>query len=164
MPLGGKWKLLVGNVEECDVESRHLQGCSPCLCRLRIDGLALGEQVLKVPITCRWFGLGKSSSRLSTKAWLFPTTSMVGLGEKLGMDSRITQPGWGLCWEPFFLEAVDLLKSVDDLAKGCYMWTTWDTYGRGSYVDRVWKACDVLVGFSPVGCTSIRIAVTLGYE
>jgi hypothetical protein len=25
-------------------------------------------------------------------------------------------------------------------------------------------ACDVLVGFSPVGCTLIQIAATLGYE
>jgi hypothetical protein len=30
----------VANVEECDVESRHLQGCSPRLCQLRTDGLA----------------------------------------------------------------------------------------------------------------------------
>jgi hypothetical protein len=35
-----------------------------------------------------------------------PTTSMVGSGEKLGMNPRITQPGWGLCREPFFSEAV----------------------------------------------------------
>jgi hypothetical protein len=38
------------------------------------------------------------------------------------------------------------------------------TYGRGSYVDREWKACGVLIGFSPTECTSIQIAVTLGYE
>jgi hypothetical protein len=31
---------LVGKVGECDVVSRHLQGCSPLLCRLRTDGLA----------------------------------------------------------------------------------------------------------------------------
>jgi hypothetical protein len=30
-----------GKVGECDVESRHLQGCNPHLCRLRTDGLAL---------------------------------------------------------------------------------------------------------------------------
>jgi hypothetical protein len=38
--LGGKWRPLVRKVGECDVESRHLQGCSPHLCRLRTDGLA----------------------------------------------------------------------------------------------------------------------------
>jgi hypothetical protein len=61
---------------------------------------------------------------MSTEAWLFPTTSMVGSGEKLGTDPRITQSGWELCREPFFSGAVDLFKSVDDCAKGCYMWTT----------------------------------------
>jgi hypothetical protein len=29
---------------------------------------------------------------------------------------------------------------------------------------RVGNVCDVLVGFSPAGCTSIRIAATLEYE
>jgi hypothetical protein len=43
-PLGGKWKLLVGKVGEWFVESRHLQGCSPRLCRLRTDGLALASK------------------------------------------------------------------------------------------------------------------------
>jgi hypothetical protein len=31
-------------------------------------------------------------------------------------------------------------------------------------MDRVWKACDVLVGFSPVGCTLIQITTTLRFE
>jgi hypothetical protein len=76
---------------------------------------------------------------------------------ELGTDLRITQLGWGLCREPFFSGAVNLFKSIDDSAKGCYMWTTWDTYGPGPYTDWAWKACGVLVGFSPTGCTSIRI-------
>jgi hypothetical protein len=33
--------LSVGKVGECDVASQHLQGCSPRLCRLRTDELAL---------------------------------------------------------------------------------------------------------------------------
>jgi hypothetical protein len=56
------------------------------------------------------------------EAWLFPTTSMVGSGEKLGTDTWITQLGWGSCRESF-LGAADLFKSIDDCAKGCYMWT-----------------------------------------
>jgi hypothetical protein len=40
-PVGGKRRPSVGKVEEWYVESRHLQGYSPCLCRLRTDGLAL---------------------------------------------------------------------------------------------------------------------------
>jgi hypothetical protein len=31
-------------------------------------------------------------------------------------------------------------------------------------MDRAWIARGVLVGFSPVGYTSIQIATTLGYE
>jgi hypothetical protein len=69
------------------------------------------------------YGPSKPSSRMSTEAWLFPTASMVGSGEKLGKDSWITQPGWGLCREPFFSGAVGLFKSVDDCAKVSYTWT-----------------------------------------
>jgi hypothetical protein len=38
--LGGKGRPSVGKVGDWYVKSRYLQGCSPCLCRLRIDGLA----------------------------------------------------------------------------------------------------------------------------
>jgi hypothetical protein len=31
-------------------------------------------------------------------------------------------------------------------------------------VDQAWKACGVLVRFYSVGCTSIQITTTLGYE
>jgi hypothetical protein len=54
-----------------------------------------------------------------------PTASLVGSGEKLDMDPQIGQLACcGLCWEPFFSEAVARLSSVDDFVKGCYMWTT----------------------------------------
>jgi hypothetical protein len=54
-----------------------------------------------------------------------PTTSLVGPGEKLGTAQRIGQPACsGLCREPFHSGAVALLNSIDDYAKGCYMWTT----------------------------------------
>jgi hypothetical protein len=53
--------------------------------------------------------------------------------------------------EHFFSRVVHLSNFVGDLAKCCYTWTTWDTYGRGSYVDQAWKACDVLIGFSLQG-------------
>jgi hypothetical protein len=85
--------------------------------------------------------------------------------EKLGMDLWITRPSsCGLCREPFFFGAVDLYKSVDDFIKDCYVLIAWDTYGLGPYVDWAWNVCGVLVGFSPAGCTSIRVIVTLGYE
>jgi hypothetical protein len=164
-PSGGKWRPLVGKVGEWYVAGRHLQSCSPRLCGSMTDGLA--------PVGKYWtywshagvYGPSKPSSRLSTEAWLFPTASLSIVGEKLGTDPRIGQSvRCGLCREPFFSGIVDLFKSIDDCAKGCYMWTMWDTYGLGPYVDWAWIACDVLVGFSPAGCTLIRIAATLGYE
>jgi hypothetical protein len=39
-PLAESVGPLVGKVGESDVESRHLQGCRPHLCRLRTDGLS----------------------------------------------------------------------------------------------------------------------------
>jgi hypothetical protein len=40
-PLGGKWRPLARKVGEWFVESQHLQCCSPHLCQLRTNGLAL---------------------------------------------------------------------------------------------------------------------------
>jgi hypothetical protein len=80
------------------------------------------DQVLNAPITCRWYGPDKSSSRLSTEAWLFPTTLLAVMGEKLGTGPWIGQPVCcGLCQKPFFSGAVNLLKSVDDCAKGYHI-------------------------------------------
>jgi hypothetical protein len=62
------------------------------------------EQVLNVPITCWLYGTSKPSSLSSTEAWLKPTASLVGLGEKLSTDPQIGQlTCCGLCREPFFL-------------------------------------------------------------
>jgi hypothetical protein len=142
----GKGRPSVGNVGEWYVESQHLQGCSPHLCRLRTDGLALASKYW----TCRShagdMGHGKSSSWLPTKNCLFPTASLAIMGEKMGMDPRIRRSSsCRLCWEPFFSGEVDLYKSVDNFMKGWYMWTTWDMYGQWSYADWAWKACGVLV-------------------
>jgi hypothetical protein len=107
----------------------------------------------------------KSSSLMSIEGDFTLTASMAGSGEKLGTNPWIGQPSCcGLCRESFFSGAVDLSIDVDDFMKSCYTWTTWDTYDRESYVDWAWKACDVLVRFSPVGCTLIWIASTLSYE
>jgi hypothetical protein len=78
-----------------------------------------------------------------------PTALTAVLGLKLGMDPWIGQSSCcRLGREPFFSGAVVLLNSIDDYVKGCYARTTQDTYGRGSYADRVWDMCDVLVRFS----------------
>jgi hypothetical protein len=164
-PLGAKWRLSVGKVRECFMESRHLQGSNPRLCRLMTVGLAPTSKYWTYRLHASVYEPSRPSNWLSTEAWLFPTASLVVLGEKLGTDLWISQPSCcGSCRESFFSGAVNLFKSVDDFMKGCYMLTTWDTYGWGPYVDREWKACGVLAGFSPAECTSIRIAATLRYE
>jgi hypothetical protein len=52
------------------------------------------------------------------------TASLVGSGEKMGMDLWIDQlTCCGLCQELFFLGAMTLVNSVDDYVKGCYALT-----------------------------------------
>jgi hypothetical protein len=65
---------------------------------------------------------------------------------------------------PFSREQWDLSKSIGASQKVA-------TYGdrpQEAYARRMWtgveSVCVVLVRFSPAGCTSIRIAATLGYE
>jgi hypothetical protein len=163
--LGGKWRPSVGKVGEWYVDSRHLQDCSPCLSRLRTDGLAPASKYWTYRSHAGVYESSKSSSRRQQMLGFAPTASLVGLWEKLGMDSWISQPTCcGLCREPFFTGAVTLLNFVDDYVKGRYMWTTWDMYGPGPCADWAWETCDVLVRFSPIGCTSIRITATLRHE
>jgi hypothetical protein len=58
------------------------------------------------------------------KVGFAPTASLVGSGEKLGMDPWISQlSSYRLCQEPFFSEAVALLNSVDYYVKSCYALT-----------------------------------------
>jgi hypothetical protein len=66
-------------------------------------------------------------------------------------DTQIPQPGWGLCREHFFLGAEDL---------SILLTTTQQVAIRGLSAGCIWRVDQV----SPTGCTSIRIAATLGYE
>jgi hypothetical protein len=163
-PLGGKQRQLVGKFGKWYVARRHLQSCSPHLCQLWTDGLAPVSKYWTYRSHAGVYGPSKPSSWSPTGAWITPTASLVGSGEKLDTDPRAGQPACcGLCREAFFLGVVGSVQICRCLTKGCYMWTTWDTYGPGSYADWVWKACGVLVGFSAAECTPIRIVVTLGY-
>jgi hypothetical protein len=65
---------------------------------------------------------------------------------------------------PFSREQWDPSKSVDDSSKAA-------THGdcpQEAYTGHMWtgvgSVCVMLIGFSPTGCTSIRITMTLGYE
>jgi hypothetical protein len=131
----GKWRQLVGKVGEWYVASRHLQGCSPRLCRLRTDGLA--------PVRKYW-------TYRSHAGDIGPVNLVAGCQQKLdfshcfiscyGREARYRPADWsvGVLWivsTTLLLGAVDPFKSIDDCAKGYYMWTT---YGLGSYTDWAW--------------------------
>jgi hypothetical protein len=164
-PLEERGRLSVRKGGECDVKSRYPQGCSPGLCRWRTNGLAsMGKY------WTYWSHIGVMSpvslvACYQQRVTLSPLLQWLPWGEKLDTDPRIGQPSCcGLGQEPFFSGIVALSITIDDFMKCCYMWTAWDTYGRGPYVDQAWKVCDVLVRFAPAGCTSIQITTTLGYE
>jgi hypothetical protein len=85
-------------------------------------GVGTREQVLNVPIACRWYGPGKPSNLPSTEDGFTPTASMTALGEKLCTDPWINQSVCcGLYREPFFSGAVALSIVVDDFVKGCHV-------------------------------------------
>jgi hypothetical protein len=94
-----------------------------------------------------------------------PTASLAGSGEKLGTDPRIGQR-----------RAVDCVGSPSSreqwacstLSMTHKKVTTYGDYPQEAYTGRTWTSVEsvrgVLVRFSHAICTSIRIAVTLGYE
>jgi hypothetical protein len=152
-PLGEKGRQLVGKVGEWYVESQHLQGCSP------------RHQVLNVPIACWWYWLGKLSSWLPTE-WLYPHYFNGCLGRETGYGP-IDRPAsvlWIVSGALFSQEqwlCPSLLMTSQKVA----------TYGecpQEAYTRHMWIGVRnvhvMLVGLSPVGCTSIRITATLGYE
>jgi hypothetical protein len=137
-----------GKVRELDVKNRHLQGCSPRLCRLRIDGLATMSKYWMYWSHARDMGPISLVASRQQKVGFAPTASMVILEEKLGTSPQIGRPTCcGLCREPFFSGAVVLLNSVDNYTKCCYALTAWNTYGLGPYANWSWDACGMLVGF-----------------
>jgi hypothetical protein len=65
-----------------------------------------------------------------------PPASLVGSGEKLGMDPRIGQPTCcGLCREPFFSGAVASVQICQRLMKGCHVRGLPAGSVRRAYVD-----------------------------
>jgi hypothetical protein len=164
--LGGPVEYSEGKCGESAVPILRFLCGSPCLCQLRTEGL--------VPVSKYWtyqshagvYGPSKPSSLSTIETWLNSTALLVGLGEKLGMDPWISQPRvlWIMSEALFSREQWDPSKFVDDSWKVA-------TYGdcpQEAYAGYTWtgvgSVCVVLIRFSPVGCTSIRITVTLRYK
>jgi hypothetical protein len=138
------------------VKSRHLQGCSPHLCRLGTKGryprtcIEHTEQMLVI-----WAYYTDVAGQ-QQKVGFAPTASIVSLGEKLGTDPWIGQLSCcRLGQEPFFSGAVALLNSIDDFAKGCHVWGLPAGSVQVAYVDWRRKHMCHLHQVFPVGCTSI---------
>jgi hypothetical protein len=78
---------------------------SPCLCRLRTEWL--------IPVSKYWtyrshagvYEPSKPSSLPLIDAWLKPTASLAGLGEKLRCVPQTTQRGWEVKLGAFFLRS-----------------------------------------------------------
>jgi hypothetical protein len=130
-PLGGKGRPSVGKVREWYVESRHLQGCSPRLCRLR------------TPVSKHWtygshtgiYGPSKPSSWLPPNAWLCPHYFIGWLGRETGYGP-VDRSAGVLCIMSgaLFSGVVALLNSVDDHVRYVWSWTI-----RGLSVESVWR-------------------------
>jgi hypothetical protein len=141
----------VGKVGECDVASWHLKHCSPRLCQLRTDGLAPASKYWMYWLHAGDMSLVSLVACSSIDVWLKCTASMAVLGEKLRQVSRATQSCWEVESGALFLGSSASVQLCWWLMKGCYMRTTWDTYGRGAYTDWARKVCSVLIKFPLLG-------------
>jgi hypothetical protein len=163
-PLGGKWRPSVGKVREWHVKRWHLQGYSPCLCRLRTDGLA--------PVSKYW-------TYRSHTGVMGPISLVVCRQQRVTLPPLLQwldqERNWvwthgsdGRC-------AVDCVASPFSQQQWLYsslLMTAWRVAICGPckicmVVDHmrtehgsVWRVHQVFT----VECTSIRIATTLGYE
>jgi hypothetical protein len=108
---------------ECDVESQHLQGCSPHLCRLRTNELA--------PVSKYWtywshagvIGPLSWCSWLAINAWLYPYCFNGYKGERNWMGTRrsVSRRAGDVVRSSFFSGAVALSNAVDNAVKGCHI-------------------------------------------
>jgi hypothetical protein len=131
--------------------------CSPRMCRLRTEGL--------VPVNKYWMyhshasDMGPVSLVVCCQKMFGFLHCFIGWLERengYGPADRSTDVLW-------------IVSGVISLGSG----DSWKVamYGdrpQEAYTGRMWtgieSVCIVLVGFSPAGCTSIRIIVTLGYD
>jgi hypothetical protein len=88
------WRPSVGKVEEWNVASWRLKGCSPYLCQLRTDGLAPTSNYWMYWSHVGVYGPSKPSSMPWINAWLKRTASMAVSREKLRWVPWTNQPGW----------------------------------------------------------------------
>jgi hypothetical protein len=119
------------------VESQHLQECSLPHVSVKDRWVGPNEQILNVSIAYWYMGSISLVVYHQQSVILRSLLQWLPRGEKLGMNPWIGQSSCcRLDREPFFSGAVGLSIVVDDFVKGCYTWTTLDTYGREPYANR----------------------------
>jgi hypothetical protein len=127
--------LSVGKVEEWFVESRHLQGCSPYLCRLRTDGLTPMSKYWMYQSHASVMGPVNRCSLLLIDAWLSLLFQWLSWYRNWVVGLWITQSGRGLCRETFFSGAVGSIQCCWWLVKGCHVRELPTGSMRGACVD-----------------------------
>jgi hypothetical protein len=150
----GKGRQLVGKVGEWYLKSRHLQGCSPRLCRLRTEGL--------VPLSKYWTYRSHPSD-------MGPVSLVVGCQQKLDFSPLFH---W-LLWERSWVQscgldgryAMDYVGSPSSRVQWVcsnLLMTVWKVATYGDWPQEAYAGCTwtgvgsvrvVLVGFSPARCT-----------
>jgi hypothetical protein len=162
--LGGPVEHSKGNGGESVVATLRFLCDSLHLCRLSTEGLVpvskywtyrshISDMGPVNLVACHQHVLGLSA----LLQWLCWERNRGGSREPLSWAERWSR-------EHFFSGAVYPSNPVDDSRKVA----TYRDHPQEAYTGRTWTDVEsihvVLVGFSPAGCTSIRIAATLGYE
>jgi hypothetical protein len=119
----------VGKDEESDVKIQHLQCCSPCVYRLRTEGL--------VPVSKYWsywshigdMGPVNRYSQSATDAYLYNHCFNGCEEREIGWIPTDRSVSVLRCWrEHFFLGAVALSKAIYEYAKGWHVRLVMSTY------------------------------------
>jgi hypothetical protein len=164
-PLGESGDSWLGRSGNGYVVSWHLQDCSPRLGRLRTIRLA--------PASKYW-------TYRSHAGDMGPVSLVAGHRQRVALPQLLQwlarERNWvcthgsvsrrvGDCVRSPFSQEQRLCSS---LLKTSQKVTTYGDPPQEAYAGRMWTGVEsvrvVLVRFPPVGCTSIRIVVTLGYE
>jgi hypothetical protein len=152
-PLGESGGLTVVKSTESDVKSRHLQGCSPCLCRLSTDGLT--------PVSKYWTYWSHAGDMGPTNRYSMVINRCLAYAHCFnGCVGRETEVGpvghsfklRGGVDSTFFSGAVNLSNFVG---------SAWKVVTYGDFSQEAYVSC--VSGF-PYRMYIIQITATLGYK
>jgi hypothetical protein len=162
-PLGESGDSWLGRSGSGYVASQHLQGCSPRLCRLRTVQLAPMNKYW----TYRWHAGDIGPVSWCSCVTIGPKPLSLTPGLSHGRRNEVTQDDdWA---------SLSLVAKTSSRCRGMFRLcgSQWKVVTYRDCPQKTYTGCactgvrsvrGVLVGFSLAGCTSIRIAATLGYE